>query len=86
MDDIRYAPETKIGVTEFKAKCLALIDLVASGKIDRLVLTKHDRPVACVSSMGDAPADLWGAMKGTIRTPAATDLTQPTGERWDVDD
>lgn len=38
--------ETVINVTAFKARCLALIEAVAQGRTDRVVLTRHGRPVA----------------------------------------
>jgi hypothetical protein len=37
------ADEMSIGVTVFKARCLALIDDVARGKTRRVVLMKHNR-------------------------------------------
>jgi len=36
------ADERSIGVTAFKARCLALIDDVARGKRRRVVLMKHN--------------------------------------------
>jgi prevent-host-death family protein len=40
--------EVSIGVTAFKARCLAVIDEVAKGKTRRVVLTKHNRPIAAI--------------------------------------
>ena len=40
--------KSAIGVTAFKAQCLGLIDDVAQGKTDRIVLLKHNRPVASI--------------------------------------
>jgi prevent-host-death family protein len=77
--------ETVIGVTAFKAKCLALIDEVARGKTRRVVLTKHGRPVAVLAPAEGEEVELWGAMRGTVRVAPGTDLTQPTGEVWDAD-
>jgi antitoxin (DNA-binding transcriptional repressor) of toxin-antitoxin stability system len=55
---------TTMTVTEFKAKCLRLVDdLVPSG----IVLTKHGRPVARVIPAGPCDnRDLIGALKGNI--------------------
>ncbi|HEX9647814.1 MAG TPA: type II toxin-antitoxin system Phd/YefM family antitoxin [Alphaproteobacteria bacterium] len=76
--------ETVIGVTAFKAKCLALIDEVARGKTRRVVLTKHGHPVAVLGPAEGKRVELWGAMRGSVRMAPGTDLTQPTGEVWDA--
>jgi len=80
--------ESTIGVTAFKAQCLGLIDDVAQGKTDRIVLLKHNRPIAAVVPLGDDAGetfDLWGAMRGTVTIPPGVDLTEPTGEIWDAE-
>jgi antitoxin (DNA-binding transcriptional repressor) of toxin-antitoxin stability system len=74
-----------IGVTAFKAQCLALIDDVARGKARRVVLLKRNRPVAAIVPIGDEPAVLWGALRGTVKIAPHTDLTQPTGEAWEAE-
>lgn len=79
------AGETTIGVTAFKAQCLALIDDVARGKTRRVVLMKHKRPVAAIVPIENEPTDLWGAMRGTVQIESGTDLTQPTGEIWEAE-
>lgn len=79
---------TAIGVTAFKAKCLGLIDEVAEGKADRIVLLKHNRPVAAIIPIRDdehEEFDLWGAMRGTVTVPPGVDLSEGTGEVWDAD-
>ena len=70
--------ESTIGVTAFKAQCLGLIDDVAQGKTDRIVLLKHNRPIAAVVPLGDDAGetfDLWGAMRGTVTVAPGVDLT-----------
>jgi len=42
------ADEVSIGVTAFKARCLALIEAVAQGKTRRVVLTKRNRAIAAI--------------------------------------
>ena len=81
----RKFQEKAIGVTAFKAHCLALIEEVARGKTSRVVLLKHDKPVAAVVPIGNRPVDLWGAMKGTVKVAPGVDLTEPTGEAWEAD-
>ena len=77
--------EKSIGVTAFKAQCLALIDDVARGKTRRIVLMKHNRPVAVIVPFDSSPAPLWGAMRGTVKVTPGTDLTQGTGEVWEAE-
>ena len=77
--------ETSIGVTAFKARCLALIDDVAQGKTGRVVLLKHNRPVAAIVPVETDPVDLWGALRGTVKVAPGTDLTEGTGEAWEAD-
>ena len=80
--------KTTIGVTAFKSQCLGLIDDVAKGKTDRIVLLKHNRPVAAIVPIyedAEDDFDLWGAMRGTVTIPPGVDLTEPTGEIWDAE-
>jgi antitoxin (DNA-binding transcriptional repressor) of toxin-antitoxin stability system len=81
-DDI---DETAIGVTAFKTRCLALIDDVAQGKTRRVVLMKHNRPVAAIVPVAHEPIELWGAMRGTVTVAPGADLTQGAGEAWDAE-
>jgi antitoxin (DNA-binding transcriptional repressor) of toxin-antitoxin stability system len=82
------AAETSIGVTAFKSQCLGLIDDVAKGKTKRIVLMKHNRPVAAVVPFEDEDAnlgdldDLWGAMEGTVTIAPGVDLTEPIDVVW----
>ncbi|MGA2673396.1 MAG: hypothetical protein ABSE99_09210 [Terracidiphilus sp.] len=80
--------KTAIGVTAFKTQCLGLIDDVAQGKTDRIVLLKHNRPVAALVPFGEdssEPSDLWGAMRGTVTVTPGVDLTESTGEIWEAE-
>ena len=80
--------ESTIGVTAFKAQCLGLIDDVARGKTDRIILLKHNRPIAAVAPVNDEarePFDLWGAMRGTVTVAPGVDLTESTGEIWEAE-
>ena len=81
----RKPGEKVIGVTAFKAKCLALIEEVAQGKTPRVVLLKHEKPVAAVVPVAEEKVDLWGAMEGTVKVAPGVDLTEPTGETWEAD-
>jgi len=79
------ADEIAVGVTAFKAHCLALIDEVARGKTRRILLMKHNRAVAAIVPVDRQPAELWGAMRGTVKVAPGTDLTAGTGELWNAD-
>ena len=84
----RSTNKTMIGVTACKSQCLGLIDDVAQGKTDRIVLLKHIRPVAAIVSIRDEShdaTDLWCAMRGTVTVAPGVDLTESTGEIWDAE-
>lgn len=83
---IEEGTETEIGVTSFKARCLAVIDDVLRGKTSRVVLMKHNRPVAAILPIQGQTVELWGSLQGTVKILSGTDLTAPTGEVWDADD
>lgn len=74
--------EIAMGVTAFKPKSLELIEQVASGKLRRIVLTKHGRPVAALVPLNIDPEELWGALAGIMEPVEGVDLTEPTGEIW----
>ncbi len=77
-----------ISATEFKAKCLDLLDQVSRGDLDELEVTKHGRVVArLVPPVATAPAgEEWhGFMRGSVTIPEGFDLTEPaTDEAWDA--
>ncbi|MGE0225362.1 MAG: type II toxin-antitoxin system Phd/YefM family antitoxin [Acetobacteraceae bacterium] len=79
------AEHDAIAVTEFKGRCLAVIDDVAQGRTGPVILTKRNRPVAAIVPIDDNPPDLWGAMVGSVTLAPGTDLTQGTGETWDAE-
>jgi antitoxin (DNA-binding transcriptional repressor) of toxin-antitoxin stability system len=80
---------TRVNVTAFKSRCLGYIDAVASGRQDRVILTKHGRAVAELRPLTEAEArpavELHGAMRGSVRVPDGIDITEPTGEVWDAE-
>ena len=80
--------KTSIGVTAFKSQCLGLIDDVAQGKTDRIILLKHNKPVAAVVPIGrdgDDPFELWGAMRDTMTIAPGVDLTDPVDVEWEAE-
>jgi prevent-host-death family protein len=71
---------TEIGAAEFEARCLQLVDEVASmgGEI---VITKRGRPVAKLVPVNNpSPIALFCAMRGSATEPE--DTTGPDGTEW----
>ena len=72
-----------MAATEFKAKCLALLDEVQK-KGTEIVITKRGKPVARLAPVKKPKAPSpWGWMKGTIEIHG--DIVAPTGEVWDAE-
>ncbi len=70
-----------IKASEFKARCLQLMDEVArSGK--PLVITKNGKPVSQLMPYRPKPTTLFGAMKGTLTIQG--DILSPLNEDWEV--
>ncbi len=69
--------ERTISISEFKAKCLRLIDEVAAG--EELVISKRGKPIARVTRIDDSiTASSFGTWKG--RLSAKGNLVHPG---WD---
>lgn len=68
-----------IGATEFKQRCLAILDRVGP---EGIVITKHGRPVAKLVPVDAEPADLIGSLEARIRIHG--DLLE-TGLRWNAE-
>jgi len=68
-----------IGATEFKQKCLALLDRIGP---EGLVITKHGKPVAKLVPVGSESAELIGSLAGKIEVRGDI-LT--TGLEWDAE-
>ena len=58
--------EFTLGASEFKAKCLRLLDEVAEHG-HTLIITKHGRPVARVAPVAPAPARMLGRWEGIAK-------------------
>lgn len=69
-----------ISASEFKAKCLEILDQLGSRQLDRIVVTKRGRPVAVLTppaSDVEAIRHLHGFMRGSVVVPDGFDLTAP---------
>ena len=69
----------KIPATQFKAKCLKLMDTVARTR-EPVVITKHGREVARLVHAQPDPESLFGYMRGTVRLEG--DLVAPIEAPW----
>jgi prevent-host-death family protein len=74
----------EVAISEFKAKCLALLDQVQKTK-EPLLITRFGKPVAEVGPHSAAGRNNWiGSMAGTSRI--LRDIVGPAGEEsdWEV--
>lgn len=70
-----------IKASEFKARCLALMDEVAaSGK--PLLVTKNGKPVAELRPHRSASLDRFAVWKGKVRIKG--DIIAPLDEEWEA--
>ena len=75
--------------SEFKAKCLALMDEVAESR-EEIVITKHGKPVAKLAPCEPDPVDWFGRdrdiiqIHGDIISPIDVEWEAETGENWDL--
>jgi prevent-host-death family protein len=68
-----------ISASEFKAKCLAILDQVAATG-EEIVVTKHGRAVAHVSA-ATAPESLHGSVTFNV---SDDELIEPLDLEWDA--
>ena len=68
----------RISATEFKARCLALLESVGP---EGIVITKRGKPVAKLIPIAGSQVDLIGVLKGKLHIHG--DLLS-TGLRWDA--
>jgi prevent-host-death family protein len=69
-----------VSASEFKAKCLEILDRVRSRQLDRVVVTKRGVTVAILVPPPDETAEieqLYGCMQGSVIIHPGVDLTEP---------
>ena len=71
-----------IKASEFKAKCLRLMDQVAQSG-EPLVITKNGKPVAMLSPLSRKRPTLAGLHAGTVRVLG--DIVSSVDERWEAE-
>jgi prevent-host-death family protein len=67
--------------SEFKAKCLKLMDEVARSG-EPLVITKNGRPIAQLSPINRERRSIWGLHKGQIEILG--DILEPIDADWEA--
>lgn len=73
-----------IAAAEFKAKCLDILDRVASREFERVTITKRGRIVAILfppDSQASAIQALHGFMRHSVIIPPDLDLTAPIADQ-----
>jgi antitoxin (DNA-binding transcriptional repressor) of toxin-antitoxin stability system len=73
------ATET-ISASEFKAKCLKILDRLAKHELDRVTITKRGKAVGVLTVAppeAKAVLDIYGFMRGSVIIPEGFDLTEP---------
>ncbi len=71
----------KISASQFKAKCLALLDDVSKTRLS-LIVTKRGKPIAKLVPIDQSePPDLLGSVK----YKKEDDLLSPVDEVWEAD-
>ena len=77
----RTEPIRQIPASQFKARCLALLDEVAATG-QPLLVTKRGKPVAKLVALEElGPADL----RGSVRYQREEDLISAVNEDWEAD-
>jgi len=70
-----------VKASEFKAKCLQLMDQVAETG-ETVIITKHGKPVARLVPAPVSDKPLFGALKGMMRITG--DIVAPLDVEWKV--
>lgn len=73
--------ETRISASEFKARCLELMDTVHDTH-EQIVITKHGTPVAKLVPFEEKFPSAVGYMRGTVLSYG--DLISPIDAEWDA--
>jgi prevent-host-death family protein len=74
------ANSESISATEFKAKCLDILDRVSRRELERVTVTKRGKVVAVVTppeTEASRVRQIHGFMRGSVVTHEDIDLTKP---------
>ena len=81
-DNPKATAARTIKASEFKARCLKLMDEVAESG-EEIVITKHGRPVSKLAPHRDKPKLFFGIDRGRIEILG--DIAEPIGVEWDAE-
>jgi antitoxin (DNA-binding transcriptional repressor) of toxin-antitoxin stability system len=73
------APQV-VNATEFKAKCLDILDRLGESGLERIYITKRGRVVGVLTPPENAETavqNIHGFMRGSVVIPGDVDLTAP---------
>jgi prevent-host-death family protein len=70
-----------VGAAEFKARCLELMDRVATTG-NAIIITKRGKPVARLAPVASRRRSLVGALKGHVQIMG--DIIAPVDASWEV--
>lgn len=74
-------PEARVQASEFKARCLELMDRVArTGR--PIVITKHGKPLAQLAPLPGAAGQLLGLHRGAVEITG--DILAPLDAPWEA--
>ncbi len=83
MSMVTKPPQTRtVKASEFKAKCLQLMDEVAATG-QSIIVTKHGQPIARLEAFRRPPESLFGALRGTVEILG--DIVAPVGIDWEAE-
>jgi prevent-host-death family protein len=72
--------DTIISATEFKAKCLDILDRIGTRELESVTITKRGVPVAVLVHPpieSQRVHELHGFLRGSVVVPEGVDLTDP---------
>ena len=72
----------RVPATEFKARCLELLDRVRQTR-EEITVTKHGKPVAKLVPLSEETTKIFGCLQGAVTR--YDDLVGPIDERWTAD-
>ena len=81
--ELRVPPGVRVvKASEFKAKCLRLMDEVAASG-EEIIITKRGRPVSRLAPYRERPKSLFGIDRGRIEILG--DIVAPLEEEWEAE-
>jgi prevent-host-death family protein len=77
--EVPMPAERVLTATEFKAKCLRILDQVGTGKLGPIRITKRGRVVAVVTPPDEVAgaAELFGCLRGSVVIPPGANVLGP---------